>query len=125
LGGALVPQHLRLRAGHPLQQAALLPAPGAGEAELRPAVLVLQVDQADADHVLGPGRAVLEVDLYPRDVAPRLVELQLVVVAEPVVLRPARDGAYGRQVGSLRPLAPAPLAQRGGRRRARGSRGAA
>ena len=52
-------------------------------------------------------RAVLEVHLHAEHVAAGGIELELVVVAEPVKLRTARDGAHRRQLFRLR--------QRGGR----------
>ena len=93
---AIVPDDLADGARQPLQHAALLPAPGAALAQLDPAVVVLQIDHADLDHVVGSGRAVLEVHLHAQDVAAGRIELQLVVVAEPVVLRSGGDCADGR-----------------------------
>ena len=79
--------HLAAGARPPLEHAALLPAPGAALAQLDPAVAVGQIDHADLDHVVGLRRAVLEVDLHAQHVAAGRIELELVVVAEPVVLR--------------------------------------
>jgi hypothetical protein len=89
----VVPEHLPVRARPPLEMASLLPAPGPALAQRDPAVAVLEVDQADFDHVVGTGIPVLELDLHAQDVAPRRVELELVVIAEPVELRAAGDGA--------------------------------
>ena len=49
----VVPDHFRCRAGNPLQHAALLPAPGFRLPQRNPAVLLVQVDHADLDHVFG------------------------------------------------------------------------
>ena len=108
---AVVPDHLALRAGEPLEHAALLPAPGPALAQLDPAVAVVQVDHADLDHVVRARRAMLEVDLHAEDVAAGRVELQLVVVAEPVEFRPSRDRPDGGE--GLRPEASERRTRRG------------
>ena len=92
VAGARVPDHLARRSGQPLQHAALLPAPRGGGAERPPGVAILQVDHADADLVAGPRRAMLEVDRHGQHVARGRIELQLVVVPEPVVTGAPGDG---------------------------------
>ena len=54
------------------------------------------------DHVVGARRAVLEIDLHAEHVAAVRVELELVVVAEPVELRALRNGAGRGQATRLR-----------------------
>ena len=98
---AVVPNDLRRRTGQPLQHAALLPSPGAAFSQVDPAVVVGEIDHADADHVIGPRRAMLEIHFHAEHVPVRRVELQLVVVAEPVKFRAAGDGAHRRQLGFL------------------------
>ena len=94
---AVVPEDLAVRARPPLQHAPLLPGPGARLAQLDPPVAVGQIDHADLHGLVGLGQAVLEVDLHAQQIPAAGVQLVLVVVAEPVELRPARDGAHRRQ----------------------------
>ena len=98
---AVVPNDFRRRTGQPLQHATLLPSPGAAFSQIDPAVIVGEIDHADADHVIGPRRAMLEIHFHAEYVPVRRVELQLVVVAEPVKFRAAGDGAHRRQLGFL------------------------
>lgn len=99
--GALtvVPDHLGSGAGQPLKHAALLPIPGAAFAQLGPAILVACVHHADFDNVPGPGGPMLEIDFVGQGQAARRIELQLVVVAEPVKLRSAGDRPDGNLGG--------------------------
>ena len=83
----VVPDDPAVRAGYPLQHAALLPAPRPCAANLSPCVACLQVDDAHRDAVVRPRLAALEVHPHAQHVAAGRVELQLVVVAEPVPAR--------------------------------------
>jgi len=56
------------------------------------------VHHADLDDVVGPRGAALEVHLHPQDVAAGGVELEFVVVAEPMEFRAGRDDAARREV---------------------------
>ena len=94
----VVPDDFRFRAGKPLEHAGLVPAPGACLAQVDPAVAVLGIDHADAQRVGGGGQAVLEAAFDTKGVAAGRIELQLIVVAEPVELRSLGDGADGRQL---------------------------
>jgi len=58
----------------------------------------VQIYDSDLDHVVRLGAAVLKIDLHGQDISSGWVELELVVVAEPVVLRPAGDWPYGRKL---------------------------
>lgn len=69
----------------------MLPAPGAALAEFRPLIAVFQIHHPDFNDIIGFGAAMLEVDLHPERVLAGRVELQFVVVAEPVGFRPACD----------------------------------
>ena len=75
--GAVVPEDL-VRAAAPSQAAALLPVPGRGLADLRPLVVVLQVDVANLSAVGGRHVAILKIDLHGQRVPARLIELQAV-----------------------------------------------
>ena len=87
--------------GDPLQHTTLLPVPGAALSELDPVVLVVRVHHANLDYVISNGTAMLESDLVAENEAAGLVELELVVVAEPMVFGPASDRSDGR-VGCFR-----------------------
>ena len=100
---AIVPDDLRRRAGDPLQHAPLLPAPRARRAERDPFVLLVQVHHADFDHVIRRRRTVLEADLVTQHKTIIRRELQLVVVAEPMKPRAARDLADGRELHVVLP----------------------
>jgi len=89
----VVPDYFLSRLRQPLQHAARLPAPGAALSQLDPAVSVLQVDHSDSDNVLRHRRAVLELHLHAQRIPSRRIELQLVVVAEPVMLGAGCDRA--------------------------------
>ena len=95
--GPRIPHHGRFGARHPLQHAALLPIPRVRLAEFDPLVAVLQIDHADLDHIVRRRRAVLEINLVAEHEAPARIELILVVISEPMKLRPARDRADGRK----------------------------
>ncbi len=88
----VVPGDFGLRPGPPLEHAALLPAPGVGLSELDPLVCVGEVHHADIDDVPRLRGAMFEVDFIREHVAIRRIELEFVVVAEPVIFRPAGDG---------------------------------
>ena len=94
---AVVPDNLPVRAGDPLEHTALLPAPGPGLAQLNPAVAVGKINHTDADQIFCVRRAIFEIDLHAEYVAAGGVELQLVIVTEPVMLGPGSDGAHGHQ----------------------------
>ncbi|MFN9941179.1 MAG: hypothetical protein ACK56I_17040, partial [bacterium] len=57
---AVIPNHLRLAAGYPLQHAALLPAPGVRFAKRDPSVTILNVDHPHLNHVFRRGRAMFK-----------------------------------------------------------------
>lgn len=95
----VVPHDGGVGAGDPLEHAALLPVPGVRGAEFDPFVVVLEIDHADLDDVVGFGGAVLEVDLIGQDVAVVGGELQFVVVPEPVEAGLAGDLADGGERG--------------------------
>ncbi len=97
---SIVPDHFGRRARAPLQHASLLPAPGAARAELNPPVVITCIDHSDSDDIAASRRAMLERDLHPEHVPRARVELQLVVVAEPVVFGSAREGANRRRPAS-------------------------
>ena len=84
---AIVPDDPGVRTGEPLQHASLLPAPGGTSTEFGPAIPILQIDHSDRDVVVGRGRSMLEVDFHAEHVTAAGVELELVVVGEPVVPR--------------------------------------
>jgi hypothetical protein len=88
---AIIPDHLRLRAGDPLQHAALLPAPCLGLAKRNPTVVLVQIHHADFDLVFRRRRPMLEADLVAEHEAVVRRELQLVVVAKPMKPRAACD----------------------------------
>ena len=94
----VVEDNLVFRAGPPLEHTALLPAPGAALAQFRPPVAVFQIDHTDFDDIMGFRAAILEIDLHPERVPAGRVELQFVVVAEPVEFRPARNSPNRRQI---------------------------
>ena len=91
----VVPDHFGGRTRQPLEHRALLPVPGAAFAQLKPAVAVLEVHHADPNRVAGFGRAVLEVHLHAQSVTTGRIQLELVVVTEPVKFGAARDGPHG------------------------------
>ena len=98
---AVVPDDLRRSAGDPLQHATLLPAPRVRLAERDPFVLLVQIHHADLDDILRRGRAMLETDLVAQHKTVVRRELQLVVVAEPMGPRTARDLADGWKLGGV------------------------
>src|SRR5690606_9682494 len=77
-----------------------------------PSVVVLKVDHPDLDHVLGRGRTVFKIDPGGKHVAAAGVELELVVVAEPVMSGAVGDAA-GRREGTGRGSLLAAAARRG------------
>jgi hypothetical protein len=95
----VVVDHFPIRSGDPLQHAALLPAPGAGGTERNPAVIVPEIDHAHSDAIGGGGRAVFEIDLVAEAEADGGIELQLVVVAEPVMPGSTGDRSHRGQRG--------------------------
>jgi hypothetical protein len=84
IGGPLVPNHLASRLRAELKHTPLLPIPGGRSSDLRPAVAIFQVNETEADLVAGLRRTVLECGLHPEHVSRTRVELQFVVVAEPM-----------------------------------------
>lgn len=56
----IIPDRRRFRSGQPLEHAALLPVPGDAFPEVAPAVVLFQIDHADFDDVIGPGRAMFK-----------------------------------------------------------------
>jgi len=98
----VVEDNLVFRAGPPLEHAALLPAPCAALAEFSPPVAVFQIDHPDFDDIVGFWAEMLEVDLHPEHVPAGRVELQFVVVAEPVEFRPLCDSPDRRQALQFR-----------------------
>src|SRR5262245_35695252 len=80
---AVIPNDLTLRTGNPLQHTALLPTPSRTFAQLNPTVIVRKIDHADANRIIRPRRAMLEIDFHAEHVAIRRIEFQLVVVAKP------------------------------------------
>ena len=100
---AVVPHDLAVGTGPPLQHATLLPAPGPRAAQFNPPIAVGQIDHAKANLVLGPGLAVLKIDLHPQDAAVGRIELQFVVIAEPVVLRSPGQRPHRRQSAHISP----------------------
>jgi hypothetical protein len=93
----VVPYNLVFRARKPLEHTALLPAPGGALAEFSPPVAVFQIYHPDFDDIAGFGAAMFEIDLHPECIPAGRVELQLVIVAEPVEFRPARYSPDRRQ----------------------------
>ena len=86
------------RGGPPLEHTALLPTPCAGFAELYPVVPVFQIDHTNTDNVVWLWAAMLEVNLHSEGVAAGRIELQLVVVTEPMELRPPGYGPDTRKL---------------------------
>lgn len=84
----VVPYNFVFRAGTPLEHTALLPAPGAALAQFCPLVALFQIDHPDLDNIIGFGAAMFEIDLHPERIPAGRVELQFVVIAEPVEFRP-------------------------------------
>ena len=99
---SVVPDNLVFRARPPLEHTTLLPAPSAAVAELDPAVPVFQIHHSNPDNVVGFGAAVLEIDLHPENIAAGGIELEFVVVAEPVEFWPVGDRADRGQVSDFR-----------------------
>jgi hypothetical protein len=77
-------------------------------AQLDPAVGVGQIHHADLDPIVGRGRAMFEIDLHPQHVTAGWVELELVVITEPVKLRPVGNLTHRREflVGGTTPRQP-------------------
>ena len=92
----VVPQHSARRTRDPLQHATLLPTPSRARADLVPAIVGAEVDESDLDLVIRPWRSVFKTDSHAEHAAPGRVELEFVVVAEPVVSRTARQLAAWR-----------------------------
>ena len=92
---AVIPDHFFLRSGNPLQHATLLPIPGTAASQFDPAIFILKVDHADLNGVVRPWAAMFEVDLISEHEAACRIELQLVVIGEPMELRAACDLADG------------------------------
>jgi len=92
----VVPENVGFRPRPPLQHTALLPAPRPACTKLAPAVALLQVHHSDLDNIVSLGAAVLETHLHPQHVATSGIELQLVVVAEPMEARTGCDRPNSR-----------------------------
>jgi len=84
--------------GHPLEHAALLPAPGLGLGYGVPPGPFLQVYESYDNFVLGGGRTVHESYLHPKHVPSGGVPGGLVVVPEEVVLRARGHGPHTERV---------------------------
>ena len=93
----VVPNNFVFRSGSPLKHAALLPAPGAALAEFRPPVAIFQIYHPDFNHIIDFRAAMLEVNLHPEHIPAGRIELQFVVIAEPVEFRPTCNRPNGRQ----------------------------
>jgi len=98
----VVEDNLVFRAGPPLEHTALLPAPGAALAEFRPPVAVFEIHHPDFDDIVGFGAAMLEINLHPEHIPADRIELQFVVVAEPVEFWPLCDSPDRRQALQFR-----------------------
>jgi hypothetical protein len=61
-------------------------------------IIVLQVNHADFDRVVGLWGAMFEVHLHSQCVPARWVELKLVVVGKPMALGALGDGPNGREI---------------------------
>ena len=93
-----VPDNLVFRARSPLEHTTLLPAPRTALAQLSPGLAAVQIHHPDLDDIVGPRAAMLEIHLHPEHISAGRIELELVVVAEPMEFRPAGDGPDSRGV---------------------------
>jgi len=87
----VVPDNLRLRTGYPLQHTALLPVPGSCISQPDPTVIVLKVNHPYFDAIFGSWRSAFESNPHAQHISIMGIELQLVVIPEPVVSRSAGD----------------------------------
>ena len=74
-----------------------MPAPGVALSEVGPAIAVFRIDDTNTDEIVGGWKAMLNGALHAKGEATGGVELQFVVVAEPMKCRTFGDGSDWRQ----------------------------